>query len=88
MILCTFRFRDSMSFYPGKIFNSVPGNGARNVSVRSHSWIACRSRAQRPSVLCHDLFMKGDQMEITALGGITLTQGLSLVHKDRGGLES
>jgi hypothetical protein len=25
------------------------------VSVRSHSWIACRSRAQRPSVLCHDL---------------------------------
>jgi hypothetical protein len=26
------------------------------VSVRSHSWIACRSRAQRPSVLCHDLF--------------------------------
>jgi hypothetical protein len=32
--------------------------------------------------------MKGDQMEITALGGITLTQGLSLVHKDGGGLES
>jgi hypothetical protein len=60
----------------------------QGVSVRSHSWIACRSRAQRPSVLCHDLFMKGDQMEITALGGITLTQGLSLVHKDRGGLES
>jgi hypothetical protein len=25
---------------PGKIFNFVPGNGARNVSVRSHSWIA------------------------------------------------
>jgi len=23
----------------GKIFNFVPGNGARNVSVRSHSWI-------------------------------------------------
>jgi hypothetical protein len=51
------------------------------VSVRSHSWIACRSRAQRPSVLCHDLFIKGDQMEIMALGGITLTQGLSLVCK-------
>jgi len=32
--------------------------------------------------------MKGDQMEIMALGGIILTQGLSLVHKDRGGLES
>jgi hypothetical protein len=28
----------------------------RDVSVRSHSWIACKSRAQRPSVLCHDLF--------------------------------
>ena len=26
------------------------------VSVRSHPWIACRKRAQRPSVLCHDLF--------------------------------
>jgi hypothetical protein len=24
----------------GKIFNFVPNNGARNVSVRSHSWIA------------------------------------------------
>jgi hypothetical protein len=67
---------------------SQPSTPTTPVSVRSHSWIACRSRAQRPSVLCHDLFMKGDQMEITALGGITLTQGLSLVHKDRGGLES
>jgi hypothetical protein len=27
-------------------------------------------------------------MEIMAPGGITLTQRLSLVHKDRGGLES
>jgi hypothetical protein len=35
---------------PGKIFNFVPGNGARNVSVGSHSWIACRSRARHPSV--------------------------------------
>jgi hypothetical protein len=26
------------------------------VSVGSHSWIACRSRAQHPSVLCHDSF--------------------------------
>jgi hypothetical protein len=25
---------------PGKIFNFVPDNGARNVGVRSHSWIA------------------------------------------------
>jgi hypothetical protein len=24
----------------GKIFNFVPGNGARNVGVGSHSWIA------------------------------------------------
>jgi hypothetical protein len=45
-----------MSFCPGKIFNFVPDNGARNVSIRSHPWIACRRRAQRPSVLCHDLF--------------------------------
>jgi hypothetical protein len=35
-----------------------------DVSVGSHSWIACRSRARHPSVLCHDLFIKGDQMEI------------------------
>jgi hypothetical protein len=28
---------------PGKIFNFVPDNGAGNVSVRSHSWISCRS---------------------------------------------
>jgi hypothetical protein len=40
----------------GKIFNFVPVNDARNVSIRSHSWIACRSRARHPSVLCHDLF--------------------------------
>jgi hypothetical protein len=53
------------------------------VSVRSHSWIACRRRAQCPSILCHDLFIKGDQMEIMALGGITLTQGLSLVRKEQ-----
>jgi hypothetical protein len=26
------------------------------VSVGSHSWIACRSRARHPSVLCHDSF--------------------------------
>jgi hypothetical protein len=30
---------------PGKIFNFIPSNGTRNVSVRSHPWIACRSRA-------------------------------------------
>jgi hypothetical protein len=34
----------------GKISNFVPGNGARNVSVGSHSWIAYRSRARHPSV--------------------------------------
>jgi hypothetical protein len=28
----------------------------KSVSVRSHSYISCRSRAQHPSVLCHDLF--------------------------------
>jgi hypothetical protein len=27
----------------------------KGVSVGSHSWIACRRRAQRPSVLCHGL---------------------------------
>jgi hypothetical protein len=31
-------------------------NDNNQSSNRSHSWIACRSRAQRPSVLCHDLF--------------------------------
>jgi hypothetical protein len=57
----------------GKIFNFVPGNGARNVSVRSHSWIARRSRAQRPSVLCHDLF-NGVIKWIKTQDGIALTQ--------------
>jgi hypothetical protein len=44
---------------PGKIFNFVPGNGAINVGDGSHSWIASRSRARRPSVLCHGLFIDG-----------------------------
>jgi hypothetical protein len=47
---------------PGKIFNFVPGNGARNVGVRSHSWIAAGVEPT-PISLCHDLFIKGDQME-------------------------
>jgi hypothetical protein len=31
-------------------------NLQETVSVGSHSWIACRSRARHPSVLCHDSF--------------------------------
>jgi hypothetical protein len=47
---------------PGKIFNFIPGSNARNVSVRSHSWIAA-GVSLTPISLCHDLFIKGDQME-------------------------
>jgi hypothetical protein len=43
---------------PGKIFNFVPGNDARNVGYRSHSWIAA-GVSLRPISLCHDLFIKG-----------------------------
>jgi hypothetical protein len=43
------------------------------VSVRSHPWIACRSRAQRPSVLCHDLF-NGVIRWVKTQDGIALTQ--------------
>jgi hypothetical protein len=41
---------------PGKIFNFVPGNGARNVSVRSHSWIAAGAEPDAHQFLCHDSF--------------------------------
>jgi hypothetical protein len=47
---------------PGKIFDFIPGNNARNVSVRSHSWIAA-GVSLMPISLCHNLFIKGDQLE-------------------------
>jgi hypothetical protein len=62
-----------MSFCPGKIFNFIPGNGARNVSVGSHSWIASRSRARHPSVLCHGL-INGVIKWVKAQEDKTLTQ--------------
>jgi hypothetical protein len=46
----------------GKIFNFIPENGAKNVGVRSHSWIATGVSLKTIS-LCHNLFIKGDQME-------------------------
>jgi hypothetical protein len=49
----------NQSFCPVKIFNFVPSNDARNVGDGSHSWIASRRRARRPSVLCHSLFIHG-----------------------------
>jgi hypothetical protein len=46
---------------PGKIFNFIPDNGTRDVSIKSHSWIAA-GVSLRPISLCHDLLKGGDQM--------------------------
>jgi hypothetical protein len=45
---------------PGKIFNFVPDNDARNVCVRSHSWIVV-GVSLMPISLCHYLLIKGDE---------------------------
>jgi hypothetical protein len=52
------------------------------VSVRSHSWIACRSRARRPSVFM-SRFDKWAIKWVETRGDITLTQGLDLVCKEQ-----
>ena len=79
---CTFRISWSLSFCPGKIFNFVPDNGAKNVSVGSHSWIAYRSRAQRPSVFM-SRFDKWAIKWVETRGNITLTRRLDLVRKEQ-----
>jgi hypothetical protein len=71
-----------MSFYPGKIFNFIPSNGARNVGAGIRSWIACRSRAQCPSVFM-SRFDKWAIKWVETRGDITLTQGLDLVRKEQ-----
>jgi hypothetical protein len=59
----------------GKIFNFVPGDGARNVGNGSHPWIANRRRARRPSFLCHSGFLWVIKWTETQ-GDVTLTQRL------------
>jgi len=46
---------------PGKIFNFVPNNGARNVGIISHSWIASGAEPNTHQFKCHDLLIKGDE---------------------------
>jgi hypothetical protein len=40
----------------GKSSTSSPATAPEMLAFGSHSWIASRSRARRPSVYCHDLF--------------------------------
>jgi hypothetical protein len=54
----------------------------RSVSVGSHSWIACRSRARRPSVFM-SRFDKWVIKWVETRGDITLTRGLDLVRKEQ-----
>jgi hypothetical protein len=45
---------------PGKIFKFVPGNNAKNVGVKSHSWIVA-GVILKPISLCHYFLIKGDE---------------------------
>jgi hypothetical protein len=49
---------------PGKIFNFVPDNDARNVSTRSHSWIAAGVSLIPISLYVTICFIKGDRMDV------------------------
>jgi hypothetical protein len=44
---------------PGKIFNFVPGNGARNVSIRSHPWIAAGAEPDAHQFMSRFVYKRG-----------------------------
>jgi hypothetical protein len=51
---------------PGKIFNFVPGNGARNVGVGSHSWIAAGAEPDAHQFMSRFVYKGGDRMEVNS----------------------
>jgi hypothetical protein len=55
-----------MSFCPGKIFNFLPGNGARNVGDGSHSWIAAGAEPDAHQFMSRFVYKRGDQMEVNS----------------------
>jgi hypothetical protein len=52
-----------MSFCPGKIFNFVPGNGARNVGDEVTPGLLAGAEPDAHQFLCHDLINGGGRME-------------------------
>jgi hypothetical protein len=59
---------------PGKIFNFVPGNGARNVGVRSHSWIAAGAEPDAHQFYVTNNLMGGVVEWIETQKSMALTQ--------------
>jgi hypothetical protein len=51
---------------PGKIFNFVPGNGARNVGDGSHSWIAAGAEPDAHQFMSRFVYERGDRMEVNS----------------------
>jgi hypothetical protein len=50
----------------GNIFNFDPGNGARNVGDRSHSWIAAGAEPDAHQFRSRFVYERGDRMEVNS----------------------